>query len=243
MVILTLPEWRAGIGLDFKEPRMDDQKNRYTFIANKYGGWSKVILRSMPYGSNIATRMKGPEPSGFFFDELTETEIDDRDYFLKPIQQLRRPGTKYHHYIGTCNPSHHGEDHWVFKTFMVEPLDPITKVWDPRFAVYYMPLSENVYWSEEEKAEYQRTLMIVASAVPRCSWVRFMIRPMLVMTASSCSRTLAIPVKLLDFLTSRSTRKSFCLLASGHQSAKNLPFCSGFIGPTPPISVPSLLKI
>src|SRR5262249_33602512 len=69
------------------------------------------------------------------------------------------------------------------------------------------------------------------------------IGPMLVMTVSSCSRTLAMPVKLLVFLTSQLTMKSLALHASGHQSAKNMPFCSGFSGPTPPINWPLSLKV
>ena len=80
--------------------------------------------------------------------------------------------------------------------------------------------------------------MMVASAVPRCSFVRSMIGPMLVMTVSSCRRTLPIPVKFFCFLISGFIKKSFSWLASGHQSAKNLPDWCGFIGPTPPVSWP-----
>ncbi len=162
---LILPEWADGIGLEFTEPKMDDQKKRYVFISNKFGGWSKAVLMSMPYGSNIASRMKGSEPSFFFFDELTDTF--DSDYFIKPIQQLRRrPHIEHQQYIGACNPSDHGEDHWVYQKFMVEPMDEVTKKWDKEFAVYHIPITENVWSSQKQIDDYRRSLMIEARNDP-----------------------------------------------------------------------------
>lgn len=182
---LAIPEWVDGIGLDYTEPRMDDQKNRYVFVSNLFGGWSRIILKSMPYGANIQQRIKGMEPGIFFFDELTEAET--QDYFTKPIQQLRRPGVRFPQYIAACNPPEEGDDHWVYKKFFSEPMvmnggktwEPaafstlntastkdIDGTWNRDFATYHIPITENVWWSKTQVSEYQRTLMVEAIGDP-----------------------------------------------------------------------------
>ncbi len=173
---LTLPEWRDGIGLDFTEPKLDDQKNRYMFISNKYGGWSRVVLRSIPHGESIRGRLKGIEPSFFFFDELTEA--DSPDYFLIPMQQLRRPTGAKRQFVAAVNPSDKGTEHWVWKTFAENPAktlgkEPLIPKGGGRLknlpddlAVYHVPLTENIYWTAEEKADYQKTLLIEAQFDP-----------------------------------------------------------------------------
>ena len=157
----TLPEWAEGVGLEATEPKMDDQKNRHVFISNKYGDWGRIVLRSMPYGANIQQRIKGMEPSIFFFDELTEAETPD--YFTKPIQQLgRRPKIGYQPYIAACNPPEDGPEHWVYKRFFpnTEKGETLESKRKRGFGVYHCPIgTENVWWSPEQKAEYQQTLM------------------------------------------------------------------------------------
>ncbi len=171
---LTLPEWHDGIGLDFTEPRMDDQKNRYVFIANRFGGWSRIVLKSMPYGANIGQRIKGTEPGIFFFDELTEAESEE--YFIKPIQQLRRPNVAKPQFIAAGNPPSEGMEHWTYRKFWTEPLsekypdakpeDLPTSFREGDYAVYHIPLSENVFWTEQQKSDYQKTLMPEARSDP-----------------------------------------------------------------------------
>lgn len=168
---LTLPEWFDGLGLDFTEPKQDDQKNRYAFVGNKFGTWSRVILKSIPHGENIKGRIKGMEPSMFLFEEITET--DSPDYLNAPLQQLRRPTGAPKVYMANCNPADSGEEHWVWKTFVHDGKDESRKIeipigggrllgTEPKFGVWHVPLSENVYWTDEEKKSYQNTLLVEA---------------------------------------------------------------------------------
>jgi hypothetical protein len=179
---LYLPEWYDGIGLEFTEPKMDDQKNRYCFIANKAGTWSKVVLKSIPHGESIRARIKGIEPSLFFFDEITEA--DDPDYYLIPSQALRRPTGGPRFFIAAGNPPPEGTEHWTWKVMcqrqdgfgedgrpvLSEPIIPRgggkLEGTPNRIAVYHVPLSENVYWSEEEKENYRAKLMQEARLDP-----------------------------------------------------------------------------
>ena len=172
---LTLPEWFDGIGLEFTEPKQDDQKNRYAFVGNKFGTWSRVILKSIPHGENIKARIKGMEPSMFLFEEITET--DSADYLNAPLQQLRRPTGSHRIYMANCNPADTGEEHWVWKTMVDDGADKERKIeipkgggrlkgTDPKFGVWHIPLTENVFWSAEEKKSYQNTLLVEAKGDP-----------------------------------------------------------------------------
>lgn len=172
--------WFDNLGVEFTEPKMDDQKNRYIFIGNKAEGWSRVVLKSIPYGASIRGRFKGIEPSYFFMDEITET--DDPDYFLIPSQSLRRPtgGTKQ--FAAAGNPPILGTDHWTWKVIvegaaLEKDKDgaPIIHLPEgggrlgglkPETAVYHVPLSDNMFWSDEEKADYRETLMAEAVLDP-----------------------------------------------------------------------------
>lgn len=149
-----LPEWKEGIGLQGDGPngefveRRDDSQNRYVWIGNQHGGWSKVLLRSMLHGEHIQARIKGMEFSMFFFDELTET--DSPEYFEQPIQQMRRPGIPVRQFLGACNPSDEGEDHWVYQRFMVKENQNRPE----KYAVYHLPMTENIFMDPQEKADY-----------------------------------------------------------------------------------------
>ena len=209
---LILPEWFDGIGLEFTESKQDDQKNRYCFIGNKYGsrlgkngGWSRVILKSIPYDANIRARIKGIEPSFFFFDEITEASSPD--YFFIPFQQLRRPTRAPKIFIAACNPSDEGEENWVWKNMVVvpcrtagntEPEIPHEKIFtraddgtkysggkllglDEQFHVYHFPVEENVHWTMPEIKAYQNTILAEArfdkSAIDRLIFGKWTPRP------------------------------------------------------------------
>lgn len=167
---LYLPEWHDGIGLEFTEPKMDDQKNRYVFISNKHGGWSRIVLKSIPHGESIRARFKGLEPSYVLFDEITET--DNPDYYLVPSQGLRRPTGGPRQFVCTGNPPDEGTEHWTWKVLIQGPAERNGHkeavipqgggrlIGPPdEISTYHIPLSENVYWSAEEKKAYQAKLM------------------------------------------------------------------------------------
>jgi hypothetical protein len=179
---LVLPEWYDGIGLEFTEPKQDDQKNRFCFIGNRYGpqlgkngGWSRVILKSIPYGENIRARLKGIEPSYFLSEEITDQ--GGPDYFFVPFQQLRRPTRAPRIFIASCNPADTGEEHWVWKNFVQIPCRTAgnagpelpeegvggrLKGLDEQFQVFHVPVKDNVHWSPEEVKGYQNTILAEA---------------------------------------------------------------------------------
>lgn len=186
---LVLPEWFDGMGLEFTEPKQDDQKNRYCFIANKVGGWSRVILKSIPYGENIRARLKGIEPSYFLSDEITEQS--GPDYFFVPFQQIRRPTRAPRIFSAACNPADTGEEHWVWKNMVLVPCrtvgntepeiptEPVNvrdeqygampkygggrlKGLDEQFHVYHVPVEENVHWTPPQIKAYQNTVLAEA---------------------------------------------------------------------------------
>lgn len=139
--IEILPEWVEGIGLSHTDERQDTQKNLYIDIENRFGGHSRVVLISVPYGSFIKDRIKGFEPSLVFVDELTN--LDTEDYFNAVVQQLgRRQGIHGpQQYLAACNPD--GPSHWVYKRFFEEPYDAEGN-WNNDYSTYHVPIAENV---------------------------------------------------------------------------------------------------
>jgi len=136
-----LPEWAEGIDLEHTEERQDTQKNLYIDIKNRFGGYSRVVLISVPYGSIIRDRIKGFEPSLIFVDELTNLDTDD--YFNAVVQQLgRRQGIHGpQQYLAACNPD--GPSHWVYKRFFEDPYDEENN-WNEDYAVYHVKIEENL---------------------------------------------------------------------------------------------------
>jgi len=144
LMTLVIPTWVDGIGLEHTEQRLDpNTKDRHIWIGTKNGGWSKVMLISIPYSEAVQPRIKGPAPSFIYVDELTQ--CDGRDYFTYPAAQLkrRRQVTGVQQFTASCNPE--GPSHWVYKTFLEEPVNPETGERDPRFAVYHVPITENLH--------------------------------------------------------------------------------------------------
>lgn len=131
-----------GIGLEYTEPSLDPQtKDRIVYIANRHGGWSKVVLVSIPYAEVVEKRMKSLSPSFVYADELTE--LDSKDFFTYVAQQLgrRRGIVGPQQYVASCNPE--GPSHWVYEVFWLDCLDPETEVRDPAYEAYHVPIQEN----------------------------------------------------------------------------------------------------
>lgn len=137
-----LPQWEAGIGLKFTESKTNTAKDDFLFISNRFGGWSKILLLSMPVDNFIADRAKGMEPSFLLVEEIQTLQSDK--YFSVLVQQLgRRPHIAGpQQYVATCNPD--GPSHWVYKRFFVTPEDPETGDWDPLYKTYHVPIQENL---------------------------------------------------------------------------------------------------
>lgn len=138
-----------GIGLQFTDTRMDPlTKDKTIWIGNVHGGWSKVMLKSIPHGKMVSARLKGPTPSFVYVEELTDCE--SAEYFKVPAAQLgrRRDITGPQQFVASCNPK--GPSHWVYKQWMeMCVVAKGGKVWhdgirrDSRFAYYHVPAREN----------------------------------------------------------------------------------------------------
>jgi len=148
---LILPMWEEAIGLKWVGPRMDASRNAYIKVANVYGGWSTIMLKSIPSESVITARFKGTAPSMIFFDELTEAK--SAAYIKKLGQQVgRRRFVKCQQFVAACNPSPEGEDNWVHKMFLQEPeKESDRKYWHDNYASFHVPMKENL-WMENKEA-------------------------------------------------------------------------------------------
>lgn len=132
-----------GIGLQFTQSKQDpDTKDRVIWIGNRHGGWSKVLLVSIPYAEVVEQRIKGPAPSFVILEEATNMPSDE--YFKYPAAQMgRRRGIDDPMQLyALCNPE--GPSHWVYQTWWVRCLDPDTGQRDPDFAVFHIPVAENL---------------------------------------------------------------------------------------------------
>jgi hypothetical protein len=133
----------SGIGLQFTASRQDpDTKDRVIWIANRHGGWSKVLLVSVPYAEAVEARIKGPAPSFVYLEEATNMESDE--YFKYPAAQMgrRRDIEDPMQLYASCNPT--GPSSWVYQTWWINCVDPETGLRDPDFAVFHIPIAENI---------------------------------------------------------------------------------------------------
>jgi PBSX family phage terminase large subunit len=137
-----LPQWKEGTGLEFTESKTNTAKDDFLFMSNRFGGWSKILLLSMPVDNFIADRAKGMEPSFILVEEIQTLQSDK--YFSVLVQQLgRRPHiSTVQQYVATCNPE--GPSHWVYKRFFTFPVDPETGEWNLLYKTYHVPISENL---------------------------------------------------------------------------------------------------
>ena len=152
----VLPLWKDGLAIHITEERQDTQKNLFIDVENRYGGYSRIVLISVPWGSFIKDRIKGFEPSYVFVDELTN--LDSEDYFTAVVQQLgRRPGIHTpQQYIAACNPA--GPSHWVYRRFFETPYNDKGK-WNDDYAVFHVPIKENI--DNLPKGYYDRVMQAV----------------------------------------------------------------------------------
>ena len=153
-----LPLWADGLDIDITDERQDTQKNLYIDVENRYKGYSRIVLISVPYGSFIKDRIKGFEPSYVFVDELTN--LDTPDYFTAVVQQLgRRPGISTpQQYVAACNPA--GPSHWAYKRFFEQPYDEEGN-WNDDYGVFHVPIKENI--KNLPKGYYERVLEAVSN--------------------------------------------------------------------------------
>lgn len=142
LVYDILPEWEQGIGMKSTDSKTNTAKDTFLFVSNRFGGWSKVLLLSMPVDSFIKDRAKGLEPSFILIDEAQTLESDQ--YFSVLVQQLdRRPNISgVQQYVATCNPE--GPSHWLYRRFFVMPIDPDDGSWNPMYHTFHIPIVENL---------------------------------------------------------------------------------------------------
>ena len=132
-----------GIGLNYSEEKLDpNTKDVSIYIENQHGTVSRIILVSIPYAEVVQKRMRGLSPSFVYVDEVTM--MDSPDFFTYVILQLgrRRKIIGPQQYYASCNPE--GPSHWVHKVFITGPRDPKTGKWNDNFAVFHVPIKENV---------------------------------------------------------------------------------------------------
>jgi len=149
--IEILPLWKDNIGLEYTDVKLNEQRYRYRYIQNMHGGWSRIVLISMPWGVQVTGRIRGFEPSIVFVDELTT--LEDPAYFNAVVQQIgRRPGISgAQQYMAACNPD--GPRHWVYKRFFEIPFEEAKDIdgkviskegeWDDRYDVFHLQMEEN----------------------------------------------------------------------------------------------------
>ena len=113
---LVLPKWKEGMGLGILQPSWTlTPRTRHLWISNRFNGWSKVLLVSIPYKEAVEARIKGMSPSFIYVDELTN--CNGREYFTYPAAQLNRRSNIEgpQQYTASCNPE--GPSNWVYKVF------------------------------------------------------------------------------------------------------------------------------
>ena len=135
---LVLPLWEEGINLEYTDSKLDPTtKDSHRWVRNRYGGWGKMLLVSIPYAAAVQARIKGPAPSHVYVDELTQ--CDGVEYFRYPAAQLgrRRGIIGPQQFCASCNPE--GPSHWVYKQFFEDIIDDKGKR-DKRYKIHHVPI-------------------------------------------------------------------------------------------------------
>jgi hypothetical protein len=168
MTSLVLPAWRdgnrdphtnelldEGIGLEYTDWKLDPvTKDRHLWIANKHGGWSKILLVSIPYGAQVKARLYQIQPSMVYVEELMN--MDGPEYYMHPSSQLGRRRNIVGPQQWMASQNCEAPDHWTYKLLyedcvsldrgqpdMKDPEKPGIKR-DPRWSVRQVPFEENI---------------------------------------------------------------------------------------------------
>lgn len=166
------PDVRTDSGLagfEYTDSKLDPKtKDRMIYIGNRHGGWSRVLLISIPYAEVVAKRMKALSPSFVYADEMTE--LESIVYFTNVALQIgRRRGIEGpQQYYASTNPE--GPSHWVWKVFFANCLDKTTGLRKKTYEVFHVKRMENKknvkgdYFSEIEDVitdptEYRRLIL------------------------------------------------------------------------------------
>lgn len=165
LITMILPEWEEGLGFDhdtnpfFTEPKTNTAKDVYLWIRTVNGGWSRVLMLSMPVGSFVQDRVKGMEPSFILVDEAQTLSSDT--YFKHLIQQIqRRPGIDVQQIMYCCNPA--GPSHWLYNVFF-ENSGMLDDNLDPDYSIFHIPMQENRH---NLSAKYWRNMMHAVKGDP-----------------------------------------------------------------------------
>lgn len=140
----VLPEWQQGLGIQFTEQKYDMQtKKPFIWMSNRHGGWSMIMLASLPVAHQVEGKIRGREPDVVLVDEAQTLETDT--YFTSLVMQLgrkKKAGGEPSKIIFCCNPE--GPSHWLYKRFFEEPVNEETGEWDKRYAHFHIPVSDNI---------------------------------------------------------------------------------------------------
>lgn len=140
----------GGIGLEYHFKNDMHTKRAYCFIGNMHGGWSRIVLISIPHCNDIVGKIYGPAPSLVYVEEITVYE-DKRIFTIPNVQLGRHRGIRGRMpFIASCNPR--GPSHWVAQ--MCYDFDPESDEADrrepnPRYArhpwtIYHFRAEENL---------------------------------------------------------------------------------------------------
>ncbi|MCM2276160.1 MAG: terminase family protein [Candidatus Didemnitutus sp.] len=163
-----------GIGLEFTKWTLDPvTKDRHLWIANRFGGWSKVLLVSIQHASEVQKKLFGIQPSLVYIEELMNA--DGPEYYSVPYAQLgrRRGITGPQIWMASLNTE--SPEHWthalLYKDCVVAsggrrwPDDPEKPgiMRDRKWAVFYIWFEENAH---NLPAGYRERLALAYRADP-----------------------------------------------------------------------------
>lgn len=134
----VLPDWEKNIGLQWTEPRQNASKTTFIKVANRFGGWSTIMFKPCPTTTIISTRFKPIKASLIVFEEIGDQ--NDKEYYTKLNQQLRRNYVKHPQFIAVTNPPEEGPKHYLYEMFFIEPEDEEeAKRWRGKYKRIYFP--------------------------------------------------------------------------------------------------------
>lgn len=141
-----------------------NSKHTVASVRNAYGGESRVHLWSLYRDADVEVVFKQTRFSFIYVCEADQ--FGSRAVFRAFADQLRVPGVAYedHQLILDCNPPEEGMDHWLAKTFPVDPDDwecvdsggdgdPEGEEYRKQFGVHRMTLDDNPFLSRKERLD------------------------------------------------------------------------------------------